>query len=69
MILFLFNKSEDSPSNNKMVEISIPPIHFDKDEYKSFSIFIYYSTDVLELIKINKLYINKEFTNFKKRLL
>jgi hypothetical protein len=41
MILSLFNESEDLSSNNKMIEISIPPINFNKDEYKLFSIFIY----------------------------
>jgi hypothetical protein len=41
MILFLFNESEDPSSNNKIIEISIPPINFNKDEYKLFSIFIY----------------------------
>jgi hypothetical protein len=41
MILFLFNESEDLSSNNEMIEISIPPIDFNKDEYKSLSIFIY----------------------------
>jgi hypothetical protein len=41
IISSLFNESEDPSSNNKMIEISIPLINFNKDEYKSFSIFIY----------------------------
>jgi hypothetical protein len=41
IILSLFNESEDLLSNNKMIEISIPPINFDKDKYKPFSILIY----------------------------
>jgi hypothetical protein len=67
MILFLFNESENPSSNNKIIEISIPPINFDKDEYKSFSIFIYYCPDLLALIKIDESDINKEFINFKQR--
>jgi hypothetical protein len=64
-ILFLFNASKDPLSNSEMVEISIPSIDFDRDEYKSFSIFIYHCPDVLVLIKINELNINKIFINFK----
>jgi hypothetical protein len=41
MISSLFNESEDPSSNNKIIEISIPPINFNKDEYESFSIFIH----------------------------
>jgi hypothetical protein len=41
IILFLFNESENSSSNNKMIEISIPLINFNKDKYESFSIFIH----------------------------
>jgi hypothetical protein len=41
MILSLFNESEDPSSNNEIIEISIPPINFNKDEYKSLSIFIH----------------------------
>jgi hypothetical protein len=65
VILSLFNESEDSLSNNEMVEISIPLINFDKDEYKLFSIFIYHYPDVLTLTKIDKSDINKEFIDLK----
>jgi hypothetical protein len=65
MTLFLFNESEDPSSNNKIIEISIPLINFDRDEYESFSIFIYYCPNLLALIKINESDINKEFINFK----
>jgi hypothetical protein len=41
IILSLFNESEDPSSNNKMIEISISSINFNKDEYKLFSIFIH----------------------------
>jgi hypothetical protein len=41
MILSLFNESEDPSSNNKMIEILIPLINFNKDEYELFSIFIH----------------------------
>jgi hypothetical protein len=41
MILFLFNESKDPSFNDKMIEISISLINFNKNEYKSFSIFIY----------------------------
>jgi hypothetical protein len=65
MILSLFNESEDPLSNNKMIEISISPIDFNKDEYKSFSIFIYQYPNMLALIEVNESNINKEFINFK----
>jgi hypothetical protein len=67
MILFLFNESEDSSSNNKMIEISIPLIDFNRNEYKLLSIFIYYYPNLLALIKVNELDINKKFINFKQR--
>jgi hypothetical protein len=41
VILSLFNESEDSSSNNEIIEISISLIDFNKDEYELFSIFIY----------------------------
>jgi hypothetical protein len=41
IILSLFNESEDPSSNNKIIEISIPPIDFNKNEYKLFFIFIH----------------------------
>jgi hypothetical protein len=50
-----------------MVEISLPPIDFDKNEYESFFIFIYHCLDVLALTKINESDINKEFITFKQR--
>jgi hypothetical protein len=65
IILSLFNKSEDPLSNNKMIEISISPINFNRDEYESFSIFIYYCPNLLALTKVNESDINKEFINFK----
>jgi hypothetical protein len=65
IIISLFNESEDPSSNNKIIEISISLINFDRDEYKSFSIFIYHCSNLLALIKINELNINKEFINFK----
>jgi hypothetical protein len=37
----LFNESEDPSSNNKIIEISIPPINFNRNKYKSLSIFIH----------------------------
>jgi hypothetical protein len=67
IILFLFNESEDSSSNNKIIEISIFLINFDRDEYELFSIFIYYYPNLLALIKVNESDINKEFINFKQR--
>jgi hypothetical protein len=48
-----------------MIEISIPSINFDRNEYESFFIFIYYCPDVLILIKMDESDINKEFINFK----
>jgi hypothetical protein len=65
MILSLFNESEDPSFNNKIIEISILPINFNKDESELFSIFIYYCPNLLTLIKINKSNINKEFINLK----
>jgi hypothetical protein len=65
MILFLFNESEDLLFNSEMIEVSILLIDFDRDEYELFFIFIYYCPDVLVLIKIDELDINKEFINFK----
>jgi hypothetical protein len=67
MILSLFNESEDLSSNNKIIEISIPLIDFDRDKYESFSIFIYHCPNLLALIKMNESDINKEFINFKQR--
>jgi hypothetical protein len=65
IISSLLNESEDPLSNSKMVKISIPPINFNRDEYKSLFIFIYYCPDVLALIKMDESDINKEFINFK----
>jgi hypothetical protein len=67
MILSLFNESEDPSSNNKIIEISILPINFNKDEYKSLSIFIYQYPNMLVLIEVNELNINKKFINLKQR--
>jgi hypothetical protein len=41
MTLSLFNESEDPSSNNKIIEISIPSIDFNKNKYELFSIFIH----------------------------
>jgi hypothetical protein len=41
IILSLLNESEDPSSNNKIIEISIPSINFNKNEYESLSIFIH----------------------------
>jgi hypothetical protein len=65
LILSLFNESEDPSSNNKMIEISIPPIDFNKDKYKSLSIFIHQYPNILTLTEMNELDINKKFINFK----
>jgi hypothetical protein len=65
MILSLLNESEDPLSNNKIIEVSIPLINFDRDEYKSLFIFIYYCSDLLALIKMDESDINKKFINFK----
>jgi hypothetical protein len=65
IILSLFNESEDLSSNSKIVEISIPPINFDRDEYELLSIFIHHCPDLLTLTKMNESDINKEFINFK----
>jgi hypothetical protein len=69
IILSLFNESKDPSSNNKIIEISIPSINFDKDKYKSLSIFIYHCPNVLVLIKIDESDINKKFINLKQRFL
>jgi hypothetical protein len=61
----LFNKSKDPLSNSEIIKISIPSINFDRDEYKSLSIFIYYYPNLLALIKVDESDINKEFINFK----
>jgi hypothetical protein len=65
MISFLLNESKDPLSNSEMIEISIPPIDFDRDKYKSLSIFIYHCLDALVLIGIDELDINKKFINLK----
>jgi hypothetical protein len=65
MISFLFNESEDPSSNNKMIEISISSINFNKNEYESLSIFIHQYPNMLALIEVNESDINKEFINFK----
>jgi DNA polymerase III delta subunit len=65
MILSLFNESENPSSNNKMIEISIPSINFNKDEYKLLSIFIHQYPNILALTEVNKLDINKKFINLK----
>jgi hypothetical protein len=63
--LSLFNESEDPSSNNKMIEILIPPINFNRDKYETLFIFIYYCLNILALIEVNVSDINKEFINFK----
>jgi hypothetical protein len=65
VILLLFNESEDLSSNNEMIEISISLINFNRNEYKLFFIFIHHCLNLLALIKVNELDINKEFINFK----
>jgi hypothetical protein len=65
MTLSLLNESKDPSSNNKIIEISILPINFNKDKYKSLSIFIHYCPNLLTLTKINESDINKKFINFK----
>jgi hypothetical protein len=65
MISPLFNESEDSLFNNKIIEISIPSINFDRNKYKSLSIFIYHCPNLLILIKMDESDINKEFINLK----
>jgi hypothetical protein len=67
MILFLFNESEDLSSNSEIIEISIPPINFDRNKYELFFIFIYHCPNLLTLIKIDESDINKEFINLKQR--
>jgi hypothetical protein len=59
IILFLFNESKDPSSNNEIIEISIPSINLDRDEYESFSIFIYYCPDLLALIKMDNQILTK----------
>jgi hypothetical protein len=65
MISSLFNESEDPSFNNKIIEISIPLIDFNKNEYEPLSIFIYQCPNMLVLIEINESNINKEFINLK----
>jgi hypothetical protein len=65
ILLFLFN---DPSSSSEIVKISIPSINFYRNKYKLLSIFIYYCPDVLALIKVNELDINKKFINLKQRL-
>jgi hypothetical protein len=65
IILSLFNESEDPSFNNKMIEISISPINFNRDKYESLSIFIHYYPNLLALTKMNESDINKKFINFK----
>jgi RNA recognition motif-containing protein len=67
MISSLLNESKDPSSNNKMIEVSIPPINFNKDEYEPFSIFIHQCPNILALTEVNESDINKEFINFKQR--
>jgi hypothetical protein len=61
----LFNELEDPPFNNKIIKISILPIDFDKNKYKSFFIFIYHCSNVLSLTKMDELNINKKFIELK----
>jgi hypothetical protein len=67
MILFLFNESEDPSFNNKIIEISIPPINFNRNKYEPLSIFIHHCPNLLTLTKMNESDINKEFINLKQR--
>jgi hypothetical protein len=67
IISSLLNESEDPSSNNKIIEISIPPIDFNRNKYEPFSIFIYYYLNLLALIKVNESDINKKFINLKQR--
>jgi hypothetical protein len=67
MISSLFNESEDPSSNNEIIEISIPLINFNKDEYKPFSIFIHQYPNILTLTEVNESDINKKFINLKQR--
>jgi hypothetical protein len=41
MILSIFNKSEDPLFNNKIIEISILLINFDRNKYELFFMFIH----------------------------
>jgi hypothetical protein len=65
MILSLFNESEDPSSNNKIIEILISLINFNRDEYESLSIFIHQYPNILVLIEVNESDINKKFINLK----
>jgi hypothetical protein len=65
MISSLFNESEDPSSNNEIIEISISPINFNKNKYKSLSIFIHQYPNILALTEVNELNINKKFINLK----
>jgi hypothetical protein len=65
MTLSLLNESEDHSFNNKIIEISIPSINFDKNKYKLFSIFIHHWPNLLTLTKMNESDINKKFINLK----
>jgi hypothetical protein len=67
MISSLFNELKDSSSNNKIIKISIPSINFNRNKYKSLSIFIHYYPNLLILIKMNESDINKKFINLKQR--
>jgi hypothetical protein len=67
MILSLFNEWKDPSSNNKIIEISISSINFDKNKYKSLSIFICHYPDVLTLTEMDESNVNKEFINLKQR--
>jgi hypothetical protein len=63
--LSLFNESEDLSFNNEMIKISFFSINFNKDEYKSLSIFIHQYLNILALTEINESDINKKFINLK----
>jgi hypothetical protein len=65
IISFLFNESEDPSSNNKIIEVSIPSINFNRNKYESLSIFVHHYPNLLILTKVNESDINKEFINFK----
>jgi hypothetical protein len=60
IISSLFNKSKDLSFNNEIIEISIPSINFNKDEYESFSIFIHHCPNLLTLTKMNESDVNKK---------
>jgi hypothetical protein len=65
VISSLFNESKDLSSNNKIIEVSIPSIDFNKNKYELFSMFIPHCLNILALTEINELDINKEFINLK----